>query len=81
MRVPKNPRNLDPQDISSYLDAATERVAHPSKPKSKSGVDALRAYLDHTHSVRMFRMRVDLRWLQRQCKKYGVNPEDARWLI
>ena len=48
------------------------------RPRSKTEIVAA---LNQKNSYRMWRLRHDFKWLQRQMKKMGYNPEDARELL
>jgi hypothetical protein len=65
---------LTESDVDSFLKAADERT----KPKS---IEQVREILRRKNPVRMARLQSDSRWLRRQMKKMGLNPEDARWLL
>lgn len=73
-RVKYQKKQLSPEDIESFNDAADKRQPMTSKTE-------ILAYLHRKNSYRMWRLGYDYRWMQRMMKKKGLNPEDARWLL
>jgi hypothetical protein len=65
------PQYLGEQDIGSF-DTAT-RARKPIRNQ-----EDIWDYLKTKNPVRVHRMRKDYRWMQRQIKKIGLSPEDAR---
>jgi hypothetical protein len=43
--------------------------------------DSVRIQMRARNPVRFWQMQRDMRWLERQMKKAGYNPEDARFLL
>jgi len=71
---PPKPRRLSGDDIASFYKAADNRTSPLTR-------EEILARLQRKNSYRMWRIRYDFRWLQRQMKKMGQNPEDARELL
>lgn len=69
------PRAATPGDRGSWFDAAME-----APPKSLNR-EQLITHLKMRNPVRMRRLANDYAWMQRELKKAGKNPEDARWLL
>lgn len=65
------------EDRAGWFAAAT---AQPRQP-ALSTVQQLHGYLFHKNPIRMRRLRSDFNWMQKELKKMGRNPEDARWLL
>lgn len=70
----KSKRLLTDNDIDSFNEAADQRK--PQRTQTNI-IEALRKKDGH----RMWRLQRDYRWMQKQMKKMGLNPEDARWLL
>lgn len=68
------PDYLGESDIASFETATRARRV----PKNK---EEILLHLKQKNPVRMYRMKRDFRWMQRQMKKMGLNPEDARELL
>lgn len=69
--------SLTPADYDSF-EKSTE--AKPSKRVINSREDIL-AFAKAQNWVRLKRLKKDYAWLQLQCKKLGLNPDEARWLL
>jgi hypothetical protein len=41
----------------------------------------IRAYLQHLDSRRWKRIQKDLKWVEKQLKILGMNPEEGRWYL
>ncbi len=67
-------RTLRDEEILGWFEAADAR-----KPTMTR--DDLIKYLEKKNSYRMWRIRYDYKWVQKQLKKLGMNPEDARELL
>lgn len=70
-----NRRDLDDDDRTSWDDALDED--RDSKPKNMAEV---RRALKRYNKFKYNQMMRDYRWLQKQMKKMGHNPEDARYI-
>lgn len=68
------PSKLNDQNISDF-DLAT-RARKPLRNK-----EDIWAELKSRNPVRVNRLQRDYRWVQKQMKKMGLNPEDARELL
>lgn len=67
-------RKLDEADIELFVAAAEAR--RPMKTR-----DEVIALLERKNQWRMWRLRKDFKWLQKQLKRMGYNPEEARDLL
>lgn len=65
---------LDDDDIESFWSASDKRT----RPLERHEI---LAYLERKNSVRMWQLRRNFKWMQKQMKKMGLNPEDARELL
>lgn len=65
---------LDDDDIESFWSASDKRT----RPITR---EEIIAHLEKKNSVRMWQLRRNFKWMQRQMKKLGLNPEDARELL
>jgi len=70
----KEQRQLRDEDVMSFYAAAESRTG----PMTRQQVIAA---LEKKNSYRMWRIRHDFKWLRRQMKKMGQNPDDARELL
>ena len=50
-------------------------------PPKKFDTEMIWKHLKSKNLVRAYRVKSDYRWMQRELKKLGLNPEDARWLL
>jgi hypothetical protein len=67
-------RPLDEDDYISFDEAVQQR-------KPPRGIADIKKELTQRNFMRMYALRKDFRWLQKQMKKMGLNPEDARWIL
>lgn len=67
------PRLLNDKDIADF-------IGPMSKPPRPTTLDSLRGHMRSKNPVRWHRLRRDFAWMQREMRKLGLNPEDARWL-
>lgn len=70
----RDKRQLREEDVLGFYEAAESR-----KPMMTR--DDILAALERKNSYRMWRIRHDFKWLQRQLRKMGHNPDDARELL
>lgn len=68
------PWALSTDDIESFHDAADHR-------KGPLTQDQIISVLKLRNWVRWHRLQSDFKWLQKQYKKMGLNPDDARYLL
>jgi len=68
-----SPRSLDADDYSMFDRAVNERP-----PRVNQTVEQ---HMRKKNFFRWHRLKRDYRWLQRQMKKMGMNPEEARWYL
>jgi hypothetical protein len=71
---PTEPRSLTPDDRLAW-DTALE------KPRPERDVEAIRRLMRNRNPVRWHQVQSDVRWLRRQMKKAGLNPEDVRYIL
>lgn len=76
-RANATPRPVTDDEFESWFAAATEQDEPPKHLNRKQ----LLMMLKVKNPIRMRRLRKDYAWMQRQLKKVGANPEDARWLL
>ena len=67
-------RRLDDGDIDAFMDAAERRM----RPITR---DEIREHMRRKNGWRWWRLQHDYRWLRKQMKKLGLNPDDARELL
>lgn len=67
------PRIVTPNELDSWFEAADARP----KVGTKSVADRIRS----RNPFRWRRLLRDYRWAQKEMKRMGLNPEDARWLL
>lgn len=72
------PRDLTEQDVLGWADALDRREKAPIKPRT---IQDVRALIRNRNPVRWNQMQRDFRWVQKQMKKAGLNPEDARYIL
>lgn len=68
------PRGLNDNDFDGF-DVA---VAARRRPRN---VDQIEAVLKAKNPVRWRRIHSDYRWMQREFRKLGLNPDDAKELL
>ncbi len=68
------PARATAAEIESFFDEAQSK---PFNPRTRN---ELRAWMQALNFVRWRRLEKDFAWMQREMKKLGLNPEDARWL-
>jgi hypothetical protein len=85
----RDPRPLDDDDIDSFLLASGEareqhrkemERAHPPRTFGFERVAFLK-WVRQRHPGRLERLGRELDWLRREARKYGINPEEIRWLL
>lgn len=62
------------EEFTSWFEEAELRKPHPSR-------EAIIMRIKARNSYRWWRLQHDYKWLKRQCKKMGLNPEEARELL
>lgn len=67
-------RPLREEDVLGFFEA----TEHRSAPMTR---DQVIAAIEKKNSYRWWRIRHDYKWLKRQMKKLGQNPDDARELL
>lgn len=67
----QSPPPTDPFDMAANTKPAIKA------PDKNEAIRILR----QKNFVRMSRMEKDFRWMKREMKKMGLNPEDARYLL
>lgn len=74
---PNKPRDLTDEDRLAWDDALDQR-ARKTKPET---LDDIRALIRHRNPIRWRNLQKDYRWVQKEMKKLGLNPEDARYIL
>jgi hypothetical protein len=69
------PRFLDDRDLSGWFNAAIEAQT------SRRTQEDIARHIKSRNPIRWRRLQRDLRWVKKEMKKLGLNPEDARWLL
>lgn len=70
-------RDIDESDRLAWYDAATEREK-AIKPQTIQDVQAL---IRNRNPIRWIQLRGHYKWLQKEMKRAGLNPEDARYIL
>ncbi len=68
-------KKLDDDMVDSFFEAAEQR---PKRPQNR---DELIELIKKNNSYRWWRLQHDYKWLRRQLKKNGYNPDEARELL
>lgn len=77
---PYKKRTLDDDDYESFFSAADARPRRTTPRSPQTRADIIAA-LEKKNSYRMWRLNHDYKWLRRQMKKMGHDPDDARELL
>jgi hypothetical protein len=75
-RPPAKPRNLSVEDYAGWDAALDARASIPPRT-----VEQVRATIKMKNPIRWAQLQRDLRWVGKEMKKMGLNPEDARYLL
>jgi hypothetical protein len=70
-------KRLDDEVVLSFFEAADER-RRTKKPRNR---DELIESIKKKNSYRWWRLQHDYKWLQKEMRKAGYNPEEARELL
>jgi hypothetical protein len=68
------PRPLRDEDVSDWFGAADKRMAEPPIPRGKVAV--LR-HIKKRNPIKFWRLQRDYKWLGKELKRIGLNPDDA----
>jgi len=71
-------RDLTNADYDAFDAALDERAAAPMKPQTRQ---QLRALIRKRNPLRWWSLQNDLRWVEREMKALGYNPDDARYIL
>jgi hypothetical protein len=71
------PRNLTEADRIGWADAQDSRESS-MKPRT---IEDVKALVRNRNPIRWRQLQGDFRWLQKEMKKMGLNPEDARYIL
>lgn len=67
------------KDMNLYTETFEDIIKPPTvSPNTR---EAIRNCMKMDNPLRWRRITSDYRWMERQMKKYKLNPEDARWLL
>lgn len=77
-KEPARPRDLTYEDRESWADAQDERMSAPPPPKK---IEDIQALIRNRNPVKWHQVRKDFRWVQKEMKRLGLNPEDARFIL
>lgn len=75
-RPPAQPRDLTAEDYASW-DAALDARASMA-PRT---IEQTRAIIRAKNPIRWMQLQRDLRWVAKEMKKMGLNPDEARYLL
>lgn len=70
------PRELTDEDRAGWNDALDRRAA--MKPQT---VESVRALIRQRNPIRWHQLQRDIKWVEKEMKKMGLNPEDARSIL
>ena len=70
-------RDLTEEDRLSWYDAGTSR---PKGPADRT-IQDVRALVRNRNPVRWRQLQKNFKWVQKEMRKMGLNPEDARYLL
>ena len=70
-------RDVTEKEVGDWLGAAEQRE-RKIRPRT---ADAIRLELRRRNYVRYWRLQRDFKWMQKEMKRMGLNPEDARNLL
>jgi hypothetical protein len=65
-------------DHSDYENAIEE---HEVRTFTKNSTENISKHMRRRNRVRWWRLRRDFGWLQKELRKMGRDPEDARWIL
>ena len=71
------PRDLTPEDYAEW-DAALNSRAESIHPRNLAEV---RFAVKSKNPIRWMQLQRDLKWVGKELKKLGLNPEDARYIL
>jgi len=72
------PRDLTEDDRLGWYDAGTERSKKAPRPSTIEDVQKL---IKNRNPVRWYSLQSDFKWVQKEMRKLGLNPEDARYIL
>lgn len=75
---PTVPRPLTLEDRAGWADAQDRGHKISRKPET---LEAVRKLIKHRNPVRWMQLQRDYKWVQKEMKKLGLNPEDARYIL
>lgn len=75
-RGPVVPRDLTADDYASWDEALNARAS--MNPRT---VASVRNQIRGKNPIRWAQLQRDLRWVAKEMKKMGLNPEDARYIL
>lgn len=75
-RFGKGPRDLTDADYDAWSAAADEGF----KPTIRT-IQQAQTALRRINPVRWRQVQSDYKWVQKQMKRLGLNPEDARYIL
>lgn len=70
-------RNLTDDDRNAWADAQDSREK-AIKPRTIQDVQVL---IRNRNPIRWAQLQRDFRWMQKEMKRMGLNPEDARYIL
>lgn len=70
----KAKKMLDDAMVDSFMEAADQRKG----PRTKAEILAI---IKKRNGYRLWRIRHDYKWLQKEMRRLGYNPDDAKELL
>jgi len=70
----RDKRKVQPDEMEGWFEASELRI--PAQTR-----DSIIARIKEQNSYRWWRLNHDYKWLKRQMKKMGLNPDEARELL
>lgn len=81
-RNPNDKRRLNQNDLDGIWEASTDRVTSAAfRTPRRMTRDEIIAVIKQKNGYRWWRIQYDYRWLRKQMKKLGQNPDEARELL
>lgn len=81
-REPQRPRaearDLNEQDILGWNTALDDRETSPMKPRTREEV---RTLIRAINPIKWRQIQKDIRWVEKQMRKHGLNPDDWRYVL
>lgn len=73
------PRPLTVEDRTGWADEQDKRGHRVSRTPQNLG--EVRKLIKHRNPLRWMQLQRDFKWVQKEMKRLGLNPEDARYIL